>query len=194
MKNKMRILAMMCAAFLIVGCDNSSDKTDEQTAKAESTQAALPAADETATTMNSSSASGNGTQAMIDSAQGLPAELSTTTSELNAGPGATMTVPVMVKNTSAVSFMAAKDLSNSDNEIVFMVSYLDSTGKPVDTLSSSIPLPNTLESGQSGTYQLPVTAPSTAGQYTLQINLGQQGTGSFSDAGVKSISIPVTVK
>lgn len=193
MKNKMRILAMMCAAFLIVGCDNSSDKTDEQAAKAETTQAALPAADETAT-MNSSSASGNGTQAMMDPAQGSPAELSTTTSELNAGAGATMTVPVMVKNTSSMSFMAAKDLSNSDNEIVFMVSYLDSTGKPVDTLSSSIPLPNTLEAGQSGTYQLPVTAPSTAGQYTLQINLAQQGKGSFSDAGVKSISIPVTVK
>lgn len=194
MKNKMRILAMICAGLLVVGCDNNStsDKTEEQAAaKAETTQSALPASDERA---SGASTSGGNTQALVDPAQGAPAELSTSTSELNAGAGATMTVPVMVKNTSQVSFMAAKDLSSSDNEIDFVVDYLDSTGKPIDSLRAIVPLPDTLAAGQSGTYQLPVTAPATAGQYTLQINLVQQGKTYFSDAGVKSVSIPVSVK
>ncbi len=196
----MRILAMMCAGFLVVGCDNNSstdsDKMEEQAAaRAETTQGSLPASDMNASSSDaSSSTTGTNTQGVVDPAQGVPAELSTTTSELNSGAGATMTIPVMVKNTSQVAFMAAKDLSSSDNEIDFVVDYLDSTGKAVDSLKSTIPLPDTLNAGQSGTYQLPVTAPANAGQYTLQINMVQQGKTYFSDAGVKSVSIPVMVK
>jgi hypothetical protein len=184
MKNKMRILALICAGLLVVGCE--SKKEEQITPKTETTQAA-------AAVPTVPSSSEPGMQALVDTTK-APAELSTTTGALSAGPGATMTVAVIVKNDSTVPFMAAKDLSSTENEIDFVVNYMDSTGKPVDSLKSVIPLPDTLAVGQSGTYQLPINAPTMKGDYTLQINMAQQGKIYFSDAGVKSVSIPVSVK
>ena len=192
MKNKMRILAMMCAGLLLVGCENSSeDKAKEQATATSEAAATAPA--ETAVPAAPAQEVGPGMQPMVDFAQGVPAELSTTTTALNAGPGASMTVPVMVKNDSQVSFFSAKDLTKSDNEIYFQITYLDSTGKVLEALTTSIPLPDTLAVGQAGTYQLPVTAPTTAGDYTMQIDLIQQGK-LFSTGGVKPVNIPVSLK
>lgn len=195
MKNKMRVLALICAGLLIVGCENSSkeEKAAAQTEASQTTEQASTAPATPAASGTETQAAAPGTQAIVDTTS-APADLSTTTGGLNAGPGATMTVPVVVKNMSTVSFMAAKDLSNTENEIDFAVDYLDSTGKAIDTLKSVIPLPDTLAAGQSGTYQLPINAPATKGDYTLQINLVQQGKAYFSDAGVKPVSIPVSVK
>jgi outer membrane murein-binding lipoprotein Lpp len=201
MKNKMRILAIICAGLLVAGCENKpeTNKTDEQvaaqtagteaaSAQAAEQQAAAPAAS-TAT-----QSTGTETQALIDPAQGSPADLSTTTSELTAGPGASMTVSVMVKNTSQVAFVAGKDLAQPDDQINFVIDYLDASGKAIDTLRSVQPLPDSLAVGQSGTYQIPVMAPATAGQYTMQIDMVQQGKNYFNDMGTKPVMIAVTVK
>jgi hypothetical protein len=202
MKNKMRILAMMCAGLLVVGCENSDKKAEAQAAAttpvAEQAAGAPVAAEQAATPAAEVAPAvqytGTETQAVIDPANGVPAELSTTTATLDAGVGASMTVPVVVKNTSQVAFLGMKDLAKGDDRIDFVVDYLDASGKPVDALRTIQSLPDSLAAGAEGTYQLPVTAPATAGQYTLQIDMVQQGKIFFKDAGTKPVTIPVTVK
>lgn len=182
----MRILGMICAGLLIAGCENNApeNKTDKQAAATQTEAAPAPAAAPT----------GTQTQEALDPANGAPVELSTTTSELNAGPGAAMTVPVTVKNTSQVELLAADQLSSNDGRIDFIVNFLDTNGKVVEASRQGVALPASLPAGQAGTYQLPIVAPAAAGQYTMEINMLQQGKFFFKDAGVKSVSIPVTVK
>ncbi len=197
MKNKMRILAMICAGLLVVGCENQSsteNKTEEHAAaQTESNQAPAAANEQPAAPAASAAQpTGTETQAVIDPALGAPAALSTTTAELNAGPGANMMVPVTVKNTSQVTFVAKKDLTSTDNEVDFVIDFLDKDGKTA--ARAVMPLPDSLASGQAGTYQLPVTAPAMAGKYTLQVDMVQQGKAFFKDIGTKPVAIPVTVK
>lgn len=179
MNGKIRIFAMVCVTLLTVGCENN---TPSSTTEAMPT----PVATEAAPTGTPPSASV--IQAVIDPAQGAPAELSMTVPQINTAPEATVLVPVTVKNTSTVEFVTG----NTENRIDFVSDVLGTDGKPLGR--QVMPLSAPVAAGKTETYQVSIVAPAIAGQYTLDINLVQQGKFFFKDAGVKSVTVMLNVK
>lgn len=130
--------------------------------------------------------------------QTIPAILSAQTKQLNVLPGQDTSLTITVKNTCAVEFVAQKYLSNEANMLSFVIDYLNAHNQPILSFRSVLSLSDSLNPNQTKTYQLyipPSPIPVMKGaQYTIQIDIVQQGQFYFKDIGAQSLTIPVVVQ
>ena len=99
--------------------------------------------------------------------------------------GATLTVPVTIKNTGSATWSASQ---------VFLAYHLYRGGALVVWDGARTALPSSLAPGQTATVQLAVRLPATAADYDLRIDLVQEGVTWFSAAGVPVGSVALSVQ
>jgi hypothetical protein len=128
---------------------------------------------------------------------GFKAQLSLTAAPTKLRTGERSTVEVHVKNLSDVIWYARGGEINSypDNRFYLAVGdrWLQSDGKLLTNMDGRYGLDRDLKPGEETKLPLLVTAPSTPGEYQLEVDLVQEQVSWFSDKGSQSAKTKVTV-
>lgn len=104
--------------------------------------------------------------------------------------GATVTVPVTVKNIGKETWPAIQNAEGSLH-VTLGSRWLDRSGKILSVGSSM--LPYDLEPGKSMSLGASISVPNQAGHLTLRLTMIQQGVTWFEERGAQPLDIPVTV-
>jgi len=97
-------------------------------------------------------------------------------------------VPVSVRNTSNFSWTPS-----GDHPVRLAYHWFDKDGRKVVHDGERTVLASDLPVGSTAKLSATVTAPPTAGEYTLRFTLVQEGVAWFDDEGAKPVVVPVTV-
>ena len=107
--------------------------------------------------------------------------------------GKQITLNVLVKNTSSVTWPAVSG-TNMRGQVALSVNWINASAQTSPPSGSTVPVPYDLEPGDTAGLPLVITAPATAGEYALQLNLVQQGFVSFTEQGWTAPIWRVTVE
>ena len=107
--------------------------------------------------------------------------------------GTTTTLSVLVKNLSGVSWPAVGEPETDQYAVFLRNRWLRSNGTVVNYEDDRSRLPYDLEPGDTAGVQLKITAPSTPGQYVLELDVVEERVTWFSDKGSKRLSWEVIV-
>ena len=111
-----------------------------------------------------------------------------TTNKIYASPGETITLNVLIKNTSKISW-AAKE----NHHIGLGFKWLNKRGRNILIMDPGNPIKEGLEAGQQQSEKLTAAIPNKSGKYIFEIDLTDNDTIWFKDKGSTSKIINVTV-
>jgi len=174
---KMRIglLAMACAAAIVgAGCKKAANPTAPgQTGPVES-KTAGPLPD-----------------------KGFKAQITIPDAALKLRAGQKETIMVKVKNTSDVVWRQRGGETNDrpDNKFYIAVGnrWLDKDGKPTSETEGHNGISKDLKPGEEAEMTLQITAPKEPGEYTLSLDMVQEGVAWFGEKGSPTTKVKVTV-
>ena len=119
---------------------------------------------------------------------GTRAQFSTQRDQLSARAGESVTVPVVVKNTSQEIFPEGKNVLGLSYHL------LSSTGETIQHDNARSPLKPSLRPGEQAEAGLKIQAPAAKGRYQLEIDLVWEGVMWFKDAGNPTALVILEVK
>ena len=107
------------------------------------------------------------------------------------------TVAIRVKNTSDVTWWQRGGEINTRSDNQFYIAagsrWRDKDGKPTDEPEGHNGIPKDLKPGETTDMTLEVTRPETPGEWTLELDMVQEGVAWFSDKGSPTTKVKVTV-
>lgn len=111
--------------------------------------------------------------------------------------GQTMTVQLKVKNNSEVMWWARGGELNDRSDNKFYIAagnrWLDKDGKLTSEREGHSGIPYDMKPGQEIEMPLQITAPSAPGEWTLDLDMVQEGVAWFSEKGSPTTKVKVTV-
>jgi hypothetical protein len=129
--------------------------------------------------------------------KGFKAQITLTDPPLKFRAGQRETILVKIKNASNVIWWQRGGENNdrTDNQFYIAVGnhWLDTNGKSVADLEGHNGIPKDVKPGEEIEVPLVITAPKTPGDYTLEVDLVQEGVAWFQEKGSPPASVKVKV-
>ena len=129
--------------------------------------------------------------------RGYRAQITLPDAPLKLRVGQKETITLKIKNTSDVIWWAVggEKSDRSDNKFYIAVGnhWLDKDGKRTSDLEGHNGLKKDLRPGEETEMTLEITAPKEAGEYTLELDMVQEGVSWFGDKGSPTTKAKVTV-
>jgi hypothetical protein len=107
------------------------------------------------------------------------------------------TITVKIKNTSDVTWWQRGGETNDRPDNKFYIAlgnrWLDKDGKPTTDVEGHNGIPKDLKPGEEADVALQITAPKEPGEYTIELDMVQEGVSWFGDKGSPTTKAKVTV-
>jgi hypothetical protein len=129
--------------------------------------------------------------------EGFKAEISIAEPPKQLRAGQVEVLNIKIKNTSNVVWWQRGGETNDRSDNIFYIAagnrWLDKDGKLTSEPEGHNGIPRDLKPGEEAEMALQITAPKTPGEWTLDLDMVQEGVSWFSDKGSPTTKVKVTV-